>query len=95
MQRKTSIPSGSGLRRTYWHVLAWIGWTFLMLGVSAMSLKNRDALHALTTAQYLWPGGAADGKVALIYGPIDTAPSMASPCAAEPDRGSAAIASFD
>ena len=95
MTRKTSIPTRPGFRRTYWHVLAWIGWTFLVLGVSAMSLKNRDALHTITTAHFSWPVGAADSEVAQRYGQIDTAPLMASPLAAEPDPGPAAIANFD
>ena len=95
MNRKTSIATRPGFRRTYWHLLAWIGWTFLVLGVSAMSLKNSDALHTITTAHFSWPVGAADSEVAQRYGQIDTAPLMASPVAAEPDPGSAAIANFD
>ena len=95
MTRKTSIATRPGFRRTYWHLLAWIGWTFLVLGVSAMSLKNRDALHTITTAHFSWSVGAADSEVAQRYGQIDTAPLMASPLAAEPDPGSAAIANFD
>ena len=95
MTKKITIPTRPGFRRTYWHVLAWIGWTFLVLGVSAMSLKNRDALHTITTAHFSWPVGAADSEVAQRYGQIDTAPLMASPVTAEPDPGSAAIANFD
>ena len=95
MTGKTSIPTRSGLRRTYWHLLAWIGWTFLVLGVSAMSLKNRDALHTITTAHFSWPVGAADSEVAQRYGQIDAAALMASPVAAEPDAGPAAIASYE
>ena len=95
MNRKTSIATRPGFRRTYWHLLAWIGWTFWVLGVSAMSLKNRDALHTITTAHFSWSVGAADSEVAQRYGQIDTAPLMASPVAAEPDPGSAAIANFD
>ena len=95
MTRKTSIPTRPGFGRTYWHLLAWIGWTFLVLGVSAMSLKNRDALHTITTAHFSWPVGAADSEVAQHYGQIDTAPLMASPLAAEHDPGPAAIANFD
>jgi len=95
MNRKITIPTRPGFRRIYWHVLAWIGWTFLVLGVSAMSLKNRDALHTITTAHFSWPVGAADSEAAQRYGQIDTALLMASPVAAEPDPGSAAIANFD
>ena len=95
MTRKTSIPTRPGFRRTYWHVLAWIGWTFLVLGVSAMSLKNRDALQTITAAHFSWEVGAADTEVAQRFGQMVTAPLMASPVAAEPDPGSAAIASYN
>ncbi len=95
MTRKTSIPTRPGFGRTYWHLLAWIGWTFLVLGVSAMSLKNRDALQTITAAHFSWPVGAADTEVAQRFGQIDTAPLMASPVAAEPDPRSAAIASYN
>lgn len=95
MTRKTTMPTRSGFGRTYWHVLAWIGWTCLVLGVSAMSLKNRDALHPISTAHFSWPVGAADSEVAQRYGQIDAVPLMASPVAAEPDPGPAAIAGYD
>lgn len=95
MTRKTTLATRTGFRRTCWHLLAWIGWIFLMLGVSAMSLRNRDAFHTITAAHFLWPVGAADSEVAQRFGQIDAAPLMASPVAAEPDAGPAAIASYD
>ena len=95
MTRKTTIPTRRGFGRTYWHLLAWIGWTCLVLGVSAMSLKDHDAPHSLTTAVLSWPVGPADTELAQRYGQIDAAPLMASPVAAEPNPGPAAIANYD
>lgn len=95
MTRKTTIPTRRGFGRTYWHLLAWIGWTCLVLGVSAMSLKDHESLHALSMAVISWPVGPADTEVAQRYGQIDHAPLMASPVAAEPNPGPAAIANYD
>jgi hypothetical protein len=95
MNRKTTIPTRHGFGRTYWHLLAWIGWTCLVLGVSAMSLKDHDSLHGLTTAVLSWPVGPADNEVAPRYGQIDVAPLMASPVDDEPNPGPAAIANYD
>lgn len=95
MTRKTSIFSRPGSGRTYWHLLAWIGWTCLVLGVSAMSLKNHNAIRTLTAAHLSWPVGPADSDVAQRYGQTDPSPLMASSVAAEPDAGPAAIANFD
>ena len=78
MTRKTAMPTRPGFGRTYWHLLAWIGGTFLVLGVSAMSLKDHDAVYTINTAHFLWPGDAADNEVARCYRQIDTALSMAS-----------------
>ena len=78
MSRKTTIPTRTGFGRTYWHLLAWIGWTCLVLGVSAMSLKDHDALRTLTTAHFSWPGDAVESEVTRCYEQIDTAPPMAS-----------------
>jgi hypothetical protein len=95
MTRKTTIPTQRGFGRTYWHLLAWIGWTCLVLGVSAMSLKNQDAAHAIATADLSWPVGPADADVAQRYGQTDPAALMASPKADEPNPGPAAIANYD
>ena len=95
MTRKTTIPTRRGFGRTYWHLLAWIGWTCLVLGVSAMSLKDHDTPHSLTTAVLSWPVGPADTEVAQRYGQIDAAPLMDSPVATEPNPGPAAIANYD
>ena len=95
MTRKTTIPTRRGFGRTYWHLLAWIGWTCLVLGVSAMSLKDHESLQSLTTAVLSWPVGSADAEAAQRYGQIDAAPLMASPVAAEPNPGPAAIANYD
>ena len=64
MTRKTTIPTRRGLGRTYWHLLAWIGWTCLVLGVSAMSLKDHDAVATVTASHFSWPVGPADGDTA-------------------------------
>jgi hypothetical protein len=95
MTRKTTIPTRRGYDRIYWHLLAWIGWTCLVLGVSAMSLTDNDALRTLTTTRFPWPVGPADSDVAQRYGQIDAALLMASPVAAEPNPGPAAIANYD
>lgn len=95
MTRKTTIPTKRGFSRTYWHVLAWIGWTCLVLGVSAMSLKDHDAFHIPPAALVPWPVGPADSEVAQRYGQVDPAALMASPVAAEPNPGPAAIANYD
>lgn len=95
MTRKTTIPTQRGFGRTYWHLLAWIGWTCLVLAVSAMSLSDHDAVQTLTTTQLSWPVGPADSEVAQRHGPLDSAPLMASPVAAEPNPGPAAIANYD
>lgn len=95
MTRKTTIPTKRGFGRTYWHLLAWIGWTCLVLGVSAMTLTDNDAVYTITNAHFSWPVGAADSEAAQRYGQIDAAPLMASPIAAEPNPGPAAIAYYD
>lgn len=95
MTRKTTIPTRPGFGRTYWHLLAWIGWTFLVLGVSAMSLTNRDALQTITMAHFSWPVDAADSEVTHRFGQIDPAPLMASPVPAEPYPGPTAVVSYN
>lgn len=95
MNRKSTIPTQRGFARTYWHLLAWIGWTCLVLGVSAMSLEGHDSLSGLTTSALSWPIGPADKEVAQRHGQIDAALLMASPVAAESDPGPAAIANYE
>jgi hypothetical protein len=95
MTRKTTIPTRRGLGRPYWHLLAWIGWTCLVLGVSALSLKDHDSLHALTTAVLSWPADPAASEMAKRHGQVDVAPLMTSPAAAESKPGPAAVADYD
>lgn len=95
MISKTTLPTHRRFGGTYWHLLVWIGWICLVLGVSAMSLRDHDAVEALSTMHVAWPAGPADSEVARHHGQIDAAPLMASPLAAEPDPGPAAIANYD
>jgi hypothetical protein len=95
MRRRTIIPTHRGFARTYWHLLAWIGWTCLVLGVSAMSLQDQDSLRSLTTAALSWPVGPADKEVAQRYGQTDGSQMMPSPAPAEPNPGPTAIGNYD
>jgi hypothetical protein len=95
MTRNTTIPTRRGLERTYWHLLAWIGWTCLLLGVSAMTLKEQDSLHTISTAYLSWPVGPADSEMAQRYAQTDPAPLMASPVATKLNPGPAAMDGCD
>lgn len=94
MSRKSTLPTRRGFGRTYWHLLAWIGWTCLVFGVSAMSMTSSPSDYAMRV-QLLWPIGPLDVEAADHYGRIDHAPLMSSSVPAEADPGPAAIANYD
>jgi hypothetical protein len=80
--------------RKYRHLLSWIGWTCLVLGVSAMSLTGPHAAH-VDSVSTAWPIGPADPETANRFGRIDPAPLMSSNTPAEPNPGPAAIGNYD
>ncbi len=94
MSKRFTLPTRRGFGRAYWHLLAWIGWTCLVLGVSAMSMTG---LHSgsLASVSFPWPIAPADQDTSNRYGHIDHAPLMSSTTAAEPDPGPAAIGNYD
>lgn len=94
MSRKSTNSTQRGFGRTYWHLLAWIGWTCLVLGVSAVSMTGSHSDHAISV-QLLWPVGPLDPKAAGHYGQIDHAPLMSSSVPTEINPGPAAIANYD
>ena len=94
MSRKSTIPTRRGFGRTYWHLLAWIGWTCLVLGVSAMSMTGSHSDRAMPV-QLLWPVDSLDGRAAGHDGHIDHALLMSSSVPAEADPGPETIAKYD